>query len=75
NPERDLVEIAELPEHRWHVGVQFHPEYRSVCGAPHPLFAAFVEACTAYAGERGLATEPHASGRLDAGSSLATVEV
>jgi CTP synthase len=58
NPERDLVEIAELPEQRWHVGVQFHPEYRSVCGDPHPLFEAFVETCAAYAEERGLAAKP-----------------
>ena len=74
NPERDLVEIAELPEHRWHVGVQFHPEYRSVCGAPHPLFAAFVEACTAFADERGLASEPRPQ-PLPQTTSLATVEV
>ena len=45
NPERDLVEIVELPSLRWFVGVQFHPEYRSVVGRPHPLFASFVQAC------------------------------
>ncbi len=50
NPERDLVEIIELPDKRWFVGVQFHPEYRSIVGQPHPLFASFVEACVAYGG-------------------------
>jgi CTP synthase len=76
NPERDLVEIAELPEHRWHVGVQFHPEYRSVCGAPHPLFEAFVEACAAFAGEHGLAEEPRPQhGRPSSAVSLAAAEV
>ncbi|PSQ98637.1 MAG: CTP synthase [Bacteroidetes bacterium QS_9_68_14] len=76
NPERDLVEIAELPEQRWHVGVQFHPEYRSVCGDPHPLFEAFVETCAAYAEERGLAAEPRPRPRKRAGlSAPAAAEV
>ncbi len=51
NPKRDLVEIVELPEKRWYVGVQFHPEYRSTVGNPHPLFASFVRACVEYAEE------------------------
>jgi CTP synthase len=44
NPQRDLVEIVELPSHPWFVGVQFHPEFRSRPLQPHPLFAAFVGA-------------------------------
>ncbi len=52
NPKRDLVEIVELPEKRWYVGVQFHPEYRSTVGNPHPLFASFVRACVTYAEEK-----------------------
>jgi CTP synthase len=44
NPQRDLVEIVELPTHPWFVGVQFHPEFRSRPLQPHPLFAAFVGA-------------------------------
>lgn len=43
NPETDLVEIMEVPSHRWFVGVQFHPEYRSTVLNPHPLFVAFVK--------------------------------
>jgi CTP synthase len=43
NPDTDLVEIIELPEHRWFVGVQFHPEYKSTVLSPHPLFVAFVK--------------------------------
>ena len=42
NPERDLVEIIELEDHPWFVGVQFHPELRSTVYDPHPLFCAFV---------------------------------
>lgn len=42
--ERDLVEIIELKNHPWFVGVQFHPEFKSRPLAPHPLFSSFVEA-------------------------------
>ena len=44
NPESDLVEIIELPEHKWYVGVQFHPEYSSTVLHPHPLFLSFIKA-------------------------------
>lgn len=43
NPDTDLVEIIEIPEHRWFVGVQFHPEYRSTVLNPHPLFVDFIK--------------------------------
>jgi CTP synthase len=54
----DLVEIIELPEHRWFVGVQFHPEYKSSVGRPHPLFKSFVEAAVAYAREKDMVQKP-----------------
>ena len=44
NPETNLVEIMEIPEHKWFVGVQFHPEYKSTVLNPHPLFVDFVKA-------------------------------
>jgi CTP synthase len=44
NPDTGLVEIMEIPGHRWFVGVQFHPEYRSTVLSPHPLFIDFVNA-------------------------------
>jgi CTP synthase len=44
NPDAGLVEIIELPKHRYFVGVQFHPEYKSTVENPHPLFVAFVKA-------------------------------
>ncbi len=40
----NLVEIVELPDHPWFVGVQFHPELRSRPAEPHPLFRGFVRA-------------------------------
>jgi CTP synthase len=44
NPQGKLVEIVELKDHPWFVGVQFHPEYRSTVARPHPLFIGFVQA-------------------------------
>ncbi|SHE37911.1 CTP synthase [Mariniphaga anaerophila] len=43
NPDTDLVEIVEIPSHKWFVGVQFHPEYRSTVLNPHPLFVDFIK--------------------------------
>jgi len=48
NPETGLVEIIEIPNHPWFVGVQYHPEYRSTVANPHPLFVAFVRAALKY---------------------------
>jgi len=45
NPKTGLVEIIEVPSHKWFVGVQYHPEYKSTVLNPHPLFIAFVSAC------------------------------
>ena len=45
NPETGLAEIVEIPNHKWFVGAQFHPEYKSTVVNPHPLFVAFVKAC------------------------------
>lgn len=42
--ERNLVEIIELPDHPWFVGVQFHPEFKSKPLDPHPLFVSFIKA-------------------------------
>ncbi len=78
NPDRDLVEIIELPRpdvggdgapaaegpvHPWFVGVQFHPEYRSRVREPHPLFVHFVRAAVAYARAAGQLGEPKGPSR------------
>lgn len=52
NPDRDLVEIVELKAHRWFVGCQFHPEFKSKPTNPHPLFSRFVEAAYKYKKEK-----------------------
>ena len=43
NPESDLVEIVEIPELKWFIGTQFHPEYSTTVLEPHPLFMDFVK--------------------------------
>lgn len=45
NPHTNLVEVVEIANHKWFVGVQFHPEYQSTVINPNPLFMAFMKAC------------------------------
>lgn len=52
NPETNLVEVVEIPEHPYFVGVQFHPEYKSTVANPHPLFVAFVKAALKHKSEK-----------------------
>jgi CTP synthase len=44
SPDGKLVEIIELPELKWYVGVQFHPEFKSRPNRAHPLFREFIKA-------------------------------
>jgi CTP synthase len=48
NPDTGLVEILEIEDHPWFVGVQYHPEYKSTVANPHPLFKAFIKAALDY---------------------------
>lgn len=52
NPETKLVEVIELADHPWFVGVQYHPEYKSTVANPHPLFVSFVKAAQEYSEKR-----------------------
>jgi len=52
NPDTGLVEIIEIKNHPWFVGVQYHPEYKSTVANPHPLFVSFVEAAAKYNAEK-----------------------
>jgi CTP synthase len=49
NPDTNVVEIVELPNHPFFVGVQFHPEYKSTVEAPSPLFVQFIKAAYQHA--------------------------
>lgn len=53
SPDGKLVEVVELLGHRFFIGTQFHPEFKSRPLSPHPLFVGFVKACASV--KRGLA--------------------
>lgn len=48
NPASNLVEVVEMPEKRWYIGTQYHPEYSSTVLIPSPIFRSFVEAAIGY---------------------------
>ena len=52
NPETGLVEIVELENHPWFIGVQYHPEYKSTVANPHPLFISFIKAAETYSKQK-----------------------
>jgi len=56
NPDSGLVEIVELKNHPWFIGVQFHPEYKSTVETPHPLFVRFIRAAMERAKNHAAAT-------------------
>jgi CTP synthase len=60
SPDRSLVEMVELADHPWFVGVQFHPELKSQPLVPHPLFKAFVGAALARKQSHAQARKTHA---------------
>ncbi len=55
NPDTHLVEVVEIPDKRWFIGTQYHPEYQSTVLSPNPIFVSFVKAAIAYQFERGVA--------------------
>jgi len=54
NPKTNLVEVVEIKDHPFYVGVQYHPEYKSTVENPHPLFVAFVKAAKTAQAERNM---------------------
>lgn len=52
SPDRELVEMIEIPEHPWFLGCQFHPELKSRATKAHPLFRSFIEAALKYSEEK-----------------------
>lgn len=52
NRQGKLVEIIELKDHPWFMGVQFHPEYKSTVANPHPLFVNFIRAAIQYSDKK-----------------------
>jgi CTP synthase len=60
SPDGHLVEMIELSDHPWFVGVQFHPELKSQPLAPHPLFSAFIEAAIRFKQQHAPSRRTHA---------------
>ena len=58
NPESTLVEIIEIPNHPFFIGVQYHPELKSTVENPHPIFVHFIKAAKAYAENKSSAKNP-----------------
>ena len=56
NPDTGLVEVIEIENHPWFVGVQYHPEYKSTVANPHPLFVSFVKAANDHANKNSTTT-------------------
>ena len=50
--ENGLVEVIELKDHPWYIGVQFHPEFNSSPVEPSPIFASFINAALKYKKEK-----------------------
>ncbi len=48
NPESHLVEVVEIPDKRWYIGTQYHPEYSSTVLSPNPIFRSFINAAIRY---------------------------
>jgi CTP synthase len=65
NPEKHLVEIVEVENHPFFLGVQFHPEYRSRVLTPHPVFVSFIAAALSRHREKGKTkNKPQKTGNL-----------
>jgi len=62
HPQIGLVEIIELADHPWFVGVQFHPEFQSKPTQAHPLFRNFISAALAYQSPLKPVETPQVSG-------------
>lgn len=55
NPDTGLVEIVEIPEHPFFIGVQYHPELKSTVESPSPIFVSFIKAAKEYNSKNGQA--------------------
>jgi len=75
SPDGSLVEIVELPQKRWFLGCQFHPEFKSKPLSPHPLFISFVRAALEYKMERAMGEEPREGPRAAVGAPAVSSHV
>lgn len=64
NPASGLVEIVELPNHPYFIGVQYHPELKSTVENPHPLFVNFIAAAKEYTEKKNAVKNPQMQGEM-----------
>lgn len=64
NPESNLVEIIELTEHPYFIGVQYHPELKSTVENPHPLFVSFIRAAKDFNETKNARKKPSLQGEM-----------
>ena len=64
NPENGLVEIVELTDHPFFIGVQYHPELKSTVENPHPVFVNFIKAAKEYSEKKDAAQAPVLQGEM-----------
>ena len=50
--DKRLVEVVEIPEHRWFLGCQFHPEFNSTPQNGHPLFSSFINSSFSFSNNK-----------------------
>ena len=64
NPESNLVEIIELANHPYFIGVQYHPELKSTVENPHPLFVSFIRAAKDFNEAKNARKKPSLQGEM-----------
>ncbi|HQW92040.1 MAG TPA: CTP synthase [Ferruginibacter sp.] len=64
NPATGLVEIVELKDHPFFIGVQYHPELKSTVENPQPVFVHFIKAAKEYAGKKDSVKTPAMQGEM-----------
>jgi len=64
NPESKLVEIVEMKDHPFFIGVQYHPELKSTVENPHPVFVHFIKAAKEYAEQKSTVKNPSLQGEM-----------
>jgi CTP synthase len=64
NPATGLVEIIELPNHPFFIGVQYHPELKSTVENPQPIFVHFIKAAKEYAEKKNSVKNPLLHGEM-----------
>jgi CTP synthase len=64
NPQTGLVEIVELKDHPFFIGVQYHPELKSTVENPQPVFVHFIKAAKEFGEKKDTIKSPALQGEM-----------